>query len=300
MPLAVACPKCKKQYNLPDKFLGKPVKCTECATQFKVPAGKGQPASSAKPGAGAAANPRAAANQQAAAKRRQAQAAAQQKAKELQQLGVDGPIRRSPDVFDGLGQAKGTPDPLANHLIEDPGFGETTVKRETSDINETADPMAGMFENPALQAPKKKRKAGKGKKKSGAAAWYLDPMTFTLAVMVPLGIVVAVIAGTKILPSGICFAIACIGFALVYLASFANFIWACILVYQETESVLQVLLTVFIPAFILWPIVKYWSTMRQIVFTGLALLIATIAWGVALGFSLANKIPIEEVAQLVL
>ena len=286
MPLAIACPKCKKKYDLPDKFLGKPVKCTECATQFQVPAGKGKPKAAAK----ASANPRAAANQQAAAKRKQAQAAAQQKAKELQQLGVDGPIRRAPDVFDGLAQAKGTADPLANHLIEDPGFGEASVKRKKSDINETADPMAGMFENPALAAPKKKRMGAKGKKKSkggfGDKAWLWFMVVFTPALLLPS---VLNISGVVSLETAS--RIAAISSGAFWFAWLAGKIWGVKLTYQSTESVLHTVLTALIPFYAIYPIVTHWEKMKSYAYLYIApyamfliLIIVAVILGLIVGF----------------
>lgn len=160
MPITAACPKCNKKYNLPDKMMGRPVKCTSCATQFKTPS---------------QANSRPDSRQAEA--QRQAQAAAQQQANELKKMGVEGAIQRAPDVFDGLTPMQGSADPLANHSIEDPGFGEAnytaTKKSKTSDSD---DPMAGMFENPAIEKKKKPKgsQAGNNKKtksNTGKKVW---------------------------------------------------------------------------------------------------------------------------------
>lgn len=250
MPLAIACPKCKKQYKLPDKFRGKPVTCTACKAQFKVPAGK--------PGS----RPVGTANPQAAAKRQQAQAAARKRASELQQLGVDGPIRRAPDVFDGLGQMQGTPDPLANHQIEDPGFGEANVRRETADINESADPMAGMFENPALAAPKKKRMQGKAKKKvSGgiaSQAWIL-----ALVIFLPLYVLLPLLTGFEVIPQGVSFVLLIVLLIIHMIASVVSWIWILVQTYRTTESGLQTALTGIIPFYFIYPATLDWDSMKH-------------------------------------
>ena len=76
MPAAIACPKCKKQYNLPDNLLGKPVKCTACQTTFKTPAPQGQQRATRRPTASA----------EEIAARKKAQIQAQQQAAELKKM----------------------------------------------------------------------------------------------------------------------------------------------------------------------------------------------------------------------
>ena len=46
MPVKIACPKCSKNYTLPDSALGKAVKCKACGTAFRTrkPDAAAQPA----------------------------------------------------------------------------------------------------------------------------------------------------------------------------------------------------------------------------------------------------------------
>lgn len=174
MPVAVACPKCQKKYNLPDKMMGRPVKCSECATQFKTPARQAAPQRM---------DPKQMAQQQ------RAREAAQQRAKELKQMGVDSPIQRAPDVFDGLMPTRGTPDPLSNHLIEDPGFGDVNIAAPAKNQSDSEDSLhSAMFENPAIESKKSKAGSAQGKKKKrGKVAWYLQKWFFALVIVILLG-----------------------------------------------------------------------------------------------------------------
>lgn len=38
MPIAVECPACKRNLNVPDKYAGQRVKCPACTTAVPVPA----------------------------------------------------------------------------------------------------------------------------------------------------------------------------------------------------------------------------------------------------------------------
>ena len=132
--IVIACPKCQAKYKLPPTARGKVVQCKSCKTKFTV--GGAQPATPAR---AAQANPRS-----------QTQPTA-----ELARLGVDGPIRRTPDLFEA---APPPPhDPLANHVIEDPGFApiaapvvDGTESAESTGPNEYAD----LMNNPAVVKPK--------------------------------------------------------------------------------------------------------------------------------------------------
>ena len=81
MPLAVACPKCKTRYSLPDQLVGKPVKCKSCSTLFQVNA------------------PHKAVAQQASPQQAMASAAktpSTLNSAELARLGLDGPSYANP------------------------------------------------------------------------------------------------------------------------------------------------------------------------------------------------------------
>ena len=251
MPVAVACPKCKKKYNLPDKMLGKPLQCTQCKAQFRTPAPS--KATSRAPQA----DPR------QLAKQRQAEAAARQQAGELQKLGVDGPIRKTPDVFDGLNPMQGTTDPLNNVVMDDPGFAEIKVKSIMDDALEEEDPQAGMFQNPALATPKKP-KVKKGKKKQvSAAPLYLDPSFLVYVTFLPLAGILALLCSLNAISLG--------GAGLFYiailmlhiLASLAVTVYGVIRIYQTTPSIVQVLLCLFLPFYILYYWHKHWDSMKS-------------------------------------
>ncbi len=142
MPAVVACPKCKAKYNLPDQLIGKPVQCKGCGTRFQV----GKPKSaliSKKAGAGTVANP----------------VSPQQRA-EMTKLGISGPLQSRPDLF-ASGPISPV-DPLANHVVQDPGFGESQmIDSQASEQapDEADDEFAAMFTNPAIEASKSNQKA---------------------------------------------------------------------------------------------------------------------------------------------
>ena len=139
MPAVVACPKCKAKYNLPDQLIGKPVQCKACSTRFQV----GQPRKALpdkSAGTAVAANP----------------VSPQQRA-EMAKLGIDGPFQPRPDLF--VGGPISPADPLANHVVEDPGFATSDTDLEESESTEQKEQedFAAVFINPAITAPKKSK-----------------------------------------------------------------------------------------------------------------------------------------------
>ena len=136
MPIVVACPKCKAKYNLPDHLLGKPVQCKACDARFQV--GQPQKALATRGKAGAVVASSLSPQQQA----------------EMNRLGVQGPLKSRPDLF--AGGPISPADPLANHVIEDPGFSEdvaNSVDDEAAQPGEDNE-FAAMFDNPAISQPK--------------------------------------------------------------------------------------------------------------------------------------------------
>ncbi len=138
MPAVIACPKCKTKFKLPDKLIGKAIKCTSCGTAFqtKAPAAKGPPASElSQPQVSTA---------------------------ELAELGLDGPLRRQPDIFAGVTPlSRQAPDLLGN-LATDPGFAEADGVRKTAKPTERPpDDLSEIFQNPYLSPST----AGKGSQK---------------------------------------------------------------------------------------------------------------------------------------
>ena len=229
MPAVVACPKCKKKYHLPDGLLGKPIKCKACETQFKAPAAKPAAAGTGRTVAGAAQqttqNPAQLAAQQ------KAQALAQQRALELKRLGVEGSIQRAPDIFAGPGPMRGTPDPLANHVIEDPGFGDGSDAIVIKEVKaKPNDPLASMYANPAL-APAKKKLTDGLKKKKKKVAWHGQLWFRMIAIFVPLFVIAIVISYFEWLPdttNGLISQILC---GILGIAGFCISIWGLKIVY---------------------------------------------------------------------
>ena len=289
MPVAVACPKCKKKYNLPENMLGKPVKCTSCQATFKTPATVG--------GAAGRAQTKVDPRQQAAARKRQLEM--QQKAKELKQLGVDGPLQRAPDVFDGLGQMRGTPDPLGNHMIDDPGFGEVKYTASGEVEVEDDDPMAAMFDNPALQSPKKKRISKNGKRtKNGGTKWYMQPWALLTLVFAPMFVSVLVLILTNAISHETTIIISVGIFSLFNLATTAGYIWALILTYQATESILQTILAALFWPFIIYVIIVNWQTMRPCFHFACAVFFLIVLASGVFGAIAYTAQPIEDIAMM--
>lgn len=182
MPTAIACPKCKKKYSLPDTMLGKPIKCPACKTMFKV----GSPAAPS-----------------AATKKHATTATSSIDPQELASMGLGGPLRSEPDLF-GEVPSPQAGNPLGNHVVVDPGFAEVGFQADDED---EVDPMQSMFQNPALansptkskesssssKGKKRVKKKRKGKRKiHPAIKENLDKATLTLFIV---GVVYLMIAG---------------------------------------------------------------------------------------------------------
>ncbi len=261
MPVVVACPKCKKKYHLPDGLLGKPIKCKACETQFKAPARKPAGAGSGQP---PAQNPAQLAAQQ------KAQALAQQRALELKRLGVEGSIQRAPDIFAGPGPMRGTPDPLANHVIEDPGFGDGSdaivIKVAKAKPN---DPLASMYANPAL-APVKKKLTDGLKKKKKKVAWHGQLWFRMIAIFVPLFVIAIVISQFEWLSESTNGLVSWVLCGILGIAGFCISIWGLKIVYETTPEALQVLLCLFVPGYIIYYIIVHWEPMKPYAFALLA------------------------------
>ena len=98
MTLIVACPNCQIKYNLPDKLLGKKLKCKSCGNPFRAvveAATEGPVNQTAQPNKGVDPD-------------------------ELSKMGID-EIRRQADPF--AMSADDGPDSLGDLPVQDPGFG---------------------------------------------------------------------------------------------------------------------------------------------------------------------------------
>ncbi|MCH2182969.1 MAG: zinc-ribbon domain-containing protein [Mariniblastus sp.] len=140
MPLVVACPQCNAKFKLPDELVGKPVQCKACQARFQVgKPRKALPDKSAGKAGTVVATSTVSPEQQA----------------EMAKLGIDGPLQSRPDLF--RSGPISPADPLANHVVEDPGFagsGNASSAEQDAPGEEEQDEYAAVFVNPAIVAPK--------------------------------------------------------------------------------------------------------------------------------------------------
>ena len=111
MSHVVSCPKCQQHYQLNSDPSGKSLKCPACQTVFQAGA---QPAAPSAP-------------------KRKQQPKQVQKSKaqqsEYASVGVAGPLQAQPQLFpDQQTTVPGGADPLANHVIQDPGFAAVDIE----------------------------------------------------------------------------------------------------------------------------------------------------------------------------
>ena len=125
MPFQIGCPKCSREYTLADEMRGKAIRCKECAHAFRIPAATSQPAPNAQTRVNS--QPPAQQAQRAQVQQPSARAAApppQQPAPAqaaASQAGGFTPLRSDNDVFTGQ-MPNAQVDPLANHVVANPGF----------------------------------------------------------------------------------------------------------------------------------------------------------------------------------
>lgn len=112
MNTTIACPGCRKQYRVPPQAAGKSMKCPACQTVFAAPA---------------ATTATAAAEQKLSIPRAVAAAPKSPPVPpaDWQRFGVSGPLSSQPALFPESVPAG--PDPLANHVVHDPGFVDVDV-----------------------------------------------------------------------------------------------------------------------------------------------------------------------------
>ena len=151
MPVAIACPNCQTKYSIQDALLGRPVKCRKCGSVFNTEAPK--PTNVAVPGP--------VQNQIAGPAR-----AGGPTDQELAAAGLSGSIAGSQQLFEGGPFAGG--DPLANHVVQDPGFRSSRTNVEEEASQEELG-FKDVMNNPALNKPTKT------KKKIDPLSEYLTP-----------------------------------------------------------------------------------------------------------------------------
>ncbi len=147
MPVKIACPKCKQRYQLPDSALGKKVTCKSCGASFRT-------------------RPPAAAGTRATPKPRPT-ATRQPSRDELAEFGIDGPINKQADVFDGAAEDPRTVRGLGNFAAEDPGFTTTAKPKTAREVNPfaapTGDGLSAVLANPVLMEGRGTKKKAKSR-----------------------------------------------------------------------------------------------------------------------------------------
>ena len=263
MTLIVACPNCQTRYNLPDKFQGKKVKCKSCSKPFAA-------------GVGAKRAPAGRVNQEA-------QRAPQVDPQELANMGI-GALRAQPDPF--AAPAHQGPDPLRNHVVQDPGFEASVVPgmhpgmpSHTDDAEEdpnaefqsvVANPYVTPAARPKAQRDRNSASDGGGKRKRRKrAAWSKQPWFLLTVIFVPLFLLSILFSATGIAGSGAAVAIAFGTFGLFGLATMVMGFWGLFLAH-EIGGVVQVLLCWLVPFYILYFIVKHWDHMKDYAFATIA------------------------------
>lgn len=246
MPTNVACPKCSTKYKIPDKLLGKAVKCQKCGASFRV-GGK-------KPAAAPAGQTSAKSNRPTT------------KSSELAKFGLDGPIRSDDlDIFDSSPASAPPPNALGNHAL-DPGF----VPPQPKDENAEVDPNE-LFVNPAL-APKKKKKMSIDSyqpTRERLGDFDGEPFVFKDAIKLPWFLLLMVLGVVALICTVVPYMlgpeyawITFVGMGICGLASFVVNMWGLVLAYQTTGEVVTLILCLFVPFYFLYFLIVNWSAMK--------------------------------------
>ena len=148
MPVAIACPKCKTKYKLPDSAMGKQLKCKSCGAVFKTkvqaPTNANTIANTIDMGDSPTAAP-------------------QPSLQELAELGI-GDLKQAGDVFAGTAMPPGQMS--LGSVVEDPGFADFDLAREEV-AEEKEDGMSAVLKNPYLSpGGGKQLKKNKGPRKA--------------------------------------------------------------------------------------------------------------------------------------
>lgn len=170
MSQVVACPNCQTRYNLPDSAVGKRVKCKSCGKPFSATVGAAKAKTS-----------------------KANKAAAKQKVdpSELQKMGI-GAIKAQPDIF--AAEVAPGPDPLRNHVVQDPGFGlpSSSAAEASSSDSPGSDDFASVTSNPYIKAaPKSTAKKSDSKKAKLQNATFIKRL---LGFVIDVAVLSAVLA----------------------------------------------------------------------------------------------------------
>ena len=196
MSQIVACPKCRKQYRINPQAVGQKMKCPACQTVF-VSGAAPQATAPATRARTVASQPPAGAAEQAGRK-----------------MGVSGPLAPSPRLFPGELPAN-APDPLANHVVEDPGFAEVDVEQVRQDRIDRERRESHFLDDDPLQKFKRdkedeKRAAEERAKQTRMAIWFGLGAAAVFSIVVIIGYIIGMQSRTGfyiLLYSGIAAAI---------------------------------------------------------------------------------------------
>ena len=193
MPVKIACPKCSKNYTLPDSALGKAVKCKACGTAFRTR----KPDAAAQPAPTKPASPNA---RPASPGARPAPAKpAQPTNLDAGQFGVEGGFQQQPDIFGAPPSPRGGAG-LGN-FAED-GLGEAVAPivlgpaGGAQQVEES--PYQSVMTNTAIK--KGRGKSGGLKRKKGSTGASFNPDRYNVA---RIGMMIVLASGAVLLMASI-------------------------------------------------------------------------------------------------
>ncbi len=267
----IACPKCGKNYTVSSQMAGKRMKCPACQAVFLLtlsPSPKAMAGPTPK-----TANPSRAISAKPTGTRRNCPSL-----QEYARLGLDGPLQTEPELFPAS-HTTAAQNVLTNYAA-DPGFGAVDPARF---VYETKDPRMDnpLRQNPALtHASQLAERILKGEmdKDKKAAVKKNDLLRFILALsfMTSVLLVVATVffAG-EIYGLQAFYIIAgciyCISVFLGHVVISIAFIIKAFKVGTTTEAIL----TIFVPGYVIYFVIKYWSDMKPEFFAALAYILGS-------------------------
>ena len=196
MPVKIACPKCSKNYTLPDSALGKAVKCKACGTAFKTR----KPDAASQPGpTKPAARP---AKPSAPPARPGARPAPAKPAQPVNldagQFGLEGGFQQQPDIFGAPPSPRGAG---LNNFAEE-GFGEAVAPivlgPQGGAPQAEENPYQSVMTNTAIK--KNSGKSGGLKRKKGSSGASFDPDRYKVA---RVGMLILLLSGAIFLMASV-------------------------------------------------------------------------------------------------
>ena len=197
MPV-VACPKCQTKLKLSSEMLGKAIRCNSCQAAFRTPA----PSSKKKPSGKSSKRSEPAVNGAKASKDTK-----KKKPKTLED-----------EIFGSGPPRPGTPDPLANFVLEDPGFSSTELPGQDNEADDSNDDLFAdrqhLLNNPALKdrnpyaSPSRAKGKGNGKdneliQKYGRHARSVKAIGYCFTILNGLAFLGAIVGVVLILINGV-------------------------------------------------------------------------------------------------